>query len=786
MILNEPSDEQKEIINALENYSVIVDSVAGSGKTTTILHVAKKYNNQSILLLTYNKKLRLDTKKKIEYLNLHNLEVHTYHSFYCKYYDHICFDDQKIRKIINESRLRNNNYHYDMIILDECQDMNPLYYESVHKIFKDNDNYNIKLCILGDKYQSIYEYNGADSRFITEAENVFAVNDRKWIKLKLSVSFRLTEEMAIFINKCILREERIKTLKNNDLVRYIICNCFSDIDDRVYNEVKYYLSKGYKNDDIFVLAPSVRSEKSPIRILENKLTSEGIKLFVPNNDEEKLDEDILKNKLVFSSFHQVKGLERKVCIVFGIDNSYFKYYKKDANETICPNEIYVALTRATEKMSLLHHEANNYLPFMDIQNINKYCYYEYAYINEHKNKFKIKSISVTELLRHLSSEILEKAISYVRFTKLKEKSEKIGISIKTQQGELYETVSEITGTAIPAYYELVTNNKMTIYDYITKNNLTDLKNKKIVYMFGDYKDDVDDVDETMKLIKGIKVNANHIKPEELLLIANKYCSLISGFNHKMNQIKEYKWLTQDNLNKAVERMKNNISNNSIFEIKYNFTNFEELKGHELSGIVDCIDTNTIHEFKCVQELKTEHFLQVALYKYLFLMNRPLEYDYILNSEEYGNYQIGDIVRLIYDDTEMVVNKVYKNGNIGIKLNNKTVKFTNNDLVNITSCNKISEKYKNKYDKKIVLTNILTDETYEINSDIKELKELVKLLIENKYNPKIKINNEIFIKNMNHIASKYILINNKRKVKIIKIVKIVKKVIVKGKKTLTPS
>jgi len=48
------SSEQNSIVEQLENTNVIVDSVAGSGKTTTNLHIALKYSTYNILLLTYN------------------------------------------------------------------------------------------------------------------------------------------------------------------------------------------------------------------------------------------------------------------------------------------------------------------------------------------------------------------------------------------------------------------------------------------------------------------------------------------------------------------------------------------------------------------------------------------------------------------------------------------------------------------------------------------------------------------------------------------------------------
>ena len=59
------SNEQNNIINLLkDNKNIIVDSVAGSGKTTTNLYIAKSFPKLNILLLTYNAKLKIETINK--------------------------------------------------------------------------------------------------------------------------------------------------------------------------------------------------------------------------------------------------------------------------------------------------------------------------------------------------------------------------------------------------------------------------------------------------------------------------------------------------------------------------------------------------------------------------------------------------------------------------------------------------------------------------------------------------------------------------------------------------
>lgn len=57
------SKEQSDIVESLEKNNVIVDAVAGSGKTTTCLYIAKKFTDLNILLLTYNAKLKFETRE---------------------------------------------------------------------------------------------------------------------------------------------------------------------------------------------------------------------------------------------------------------------------------------------------------------------------------------------------------------------------------------------------------------------------------------------------------------------------------------------------------------------------------------------------------------------------------------------------------------------------------------------------------------------------------------------------------------------------------------------------
>jgi superfamily I DNA/RNA helicase len=202
-MLSPASKEQIDIINAIKTNNVKVNSVAGSGKTTTVLHMAQILENESILLLTYNARLKIDTRKKKKDLGLNNLDIDSYHSFCVGHYNNKCFKDSVIIKLLKENTKPIKKINYSIIVIDEAQDMNKLYYKLVNKIINDNMK-DCRICIIGDKYQCIYQFKTADFRFITIADKIFKPNELEWKELKLSTSFRITNQMADFINHCVM------------------------------------------------------------------------------------------------------------------------------------------------------------------------------------------------------------------------------------------------------------------------------------------------------------------------------------------------------------------------------------------------------------------------------------------------------------------------------------------------------------------------------------------------------------------------------------------------------
>jgi hypothetical protein len=643
MELPEISLEQNNVIQQLLlNKNVVVDSVAGSGKTTCNLHIAKHFNRINILLLTYNARLKSETREKVKRMELDNIEVHSYHSFCVKYYNRYCYNDTVINQIIKNEQNPLENFNFDLIVLDESQDITRLYYELICKLCKDNKNNNLKLCIFGDKKQSIYDFNDADQRYIEYASELFNFNCCDWERCNLSVSFRITDKVAAFVNNCLLKQNRIIANKTSiHKPRYIICDCFGDtlgMFSRTFDEIKYYFDMGYSPSDIFILAPSVKSQKTPVRILENKIKRElpNVMVYVPTSDDEKLDEQLLKGKLIFSTFHQTKGLERKVAIVFNFDNSYFEYYNKNSNRYICPNEIYVATTRCIEHLTLFHHYNNDYLQFIDTSLIQLHCYFEIDMFDRREPK-KIRNIntSVTDVIRHIPQHIIDECYNQLEITVNNEYIyDKINIPLTVTNSKTVENVSEITGIAIPCIFELKNKRKIDILDTLLEANFEQLIKIK--------DDDRIQKCSESKTYDINNININRLTVDELLYIANCWNTMKNGYLFKIYQIDNYDWLSQEKLNKCVDRLQNlNISPNSLFEYKQVIENEIELLNRRLIGYIDCVDedNNTVYEFKCVQQLEKEHYLQLALYMYMYELNKEKHVKDIVNNHNVNNMTV---------------------------------------------------------------------------------------------------------------------------------------------------
>ena len=697
------SEEQESVLEGIESSSnIIVDSVAGSGKTTTNLYIAKHFPNYKILLLTYNSKLKLETREKVKRLHLNNLETHSYHSFCVKYYDHTCFTDTELRIIVKKDFTPTKDFSYDLILLDEAQDITDLYYELVCKINKDNKTY-AQFCLLGDKYQSIYAFNNADERYMTFGNELFDFNDKPWERISLNTSFRMTNQIADFVNYCMLNNKRIIADKQSEhKPEYIICDLFPDeFNSKYYTPLKIIrqlLTDGYSPFDIFILAPSLKSIKSPARLLENYLKTHesSIPIYVPTSDDEKLDSTVIKDKLIFSTFHQVKGLERKVVLVFGFDNSYFKYYKPDSNPLICPNELYVATTRAQERLFLFHNYSSDYLQFINKKLLHEYCQVK-GFLSQNLDfsmSINIIDTQVTDITRHVPQNIIDECMEYLVIENIRPINKKILVPHKIQTESGYESISEINGIAIPSFFEYKKFGSTTILNYCVKPHpkmLNDPDNKLVKEFW----------EKNINKVKKIAEDGSDSIKENLLYISTIYGSLTSKYLFKSLQINEFNWLTPKVYKKTTKRLDSlNLTNKAQVEIPCYLSStlkfaIPEILNRKICGRIDCQDGGNLFEFKCVEKLEKTHYLQLAIYMYVIEMNLLIN-----NNLEEINYSMVGVERHYY------------------------------------------------------LYNVLTDQLDEIHITLDRLRELIGFLFFHKYKTKDQITDQEFQLMTHNIGEKY--------------------------------
>lgn len=617
-----PSDEQKQILDEIRNNnSVIGDCVAGSGKTTTVLFLAKTFPDKKILQITYNSQLKIEVREKVEQSNLTNLEIHTYHSLAVRYYDERAHDDNIINYIIkNDVQPKSYIPKFDIIVIDETQDMTLLFYKLIHK-FLDDHNSVIQMLVLGDKYQSIYQFKGADVRYLTLSSKLWnkSVN---FVNKTLNTSYRLTNQMSSFINNVMLGEERIKTEKNGFPVTYLYGNIFNLAKDTVFKYIYDCINTNtLQPDDIFILAPSIKKKDinkdsmNPIKLLENRLVSKNIPIYYPTSDDSLLDDNIIKGKIVFSTYHQSKGRERKLVIIFGFDSSYFQYYDKNSNPNVCSSALYVAATRAKSQLIVLHGENNEALPFFkktleELKSLNYIHFIDHSNVN--KKKTEIKSVptkhvtSPTELVKFLSEKLINELSLMITelFTLKEQPSFYAKIPNKLQfDNNLFEDVSDINGLVIPSIYEEKHTGICTIR----------IASK---HMYNKIKDT-----NQHKYLKSAfdKLETIENPIEQYVYLGIMYISLKEDIYNKVNQISSYNWLTEDMVNTCLAPLKKHLIKKTDYEqsICFECDLYYEYEPITITGRLDAIDDETIWELKCVDNLTFEHFLQLIIYSWMW-------------------------------------------------------------------------------------------------------------------------------------------------------------------------
>ena len=653
--MNEPSEEQQIIIDEIINgNNVIVDACAGSGKSTTILSCAIQIPHKNILQTTYNNQLRQEIKIKIEELGLKNIKVYTYHCIAVKYYNPNAFDDNGIRMILRENTPPKIPIPpIDLLVLDECQDMSFLYFHFMVKLTKDIGN-PIQLLVLGDKMQSIYAFRGASSVFLTSAkelwENHPLLITKQFVNCNLHTSYRITEPMSHFVNNVMLGENRLIACKPGIPV-YYIRRPIHQISIIVIYQIKKLISENKCTyGDIFVLAGSVK--KDEIKKIENAFVESDVPCYVPMVDtQDRLDNRAIDKKVVFSTFHAVKGRQRKYVFVVGFDTTFYYKYDEDIPKTSCTNTLYVSCTRATHGLYLLENESTHIrpLPFLQLSHqemkLQNYIHFVGNPMTvapvisiEKSSKDKIRYITPTTLIQFISDSTLDiiSPLLDVIYTKIDTEKSDLDIPsfIPTKNG-FYEEISDLNGNAIPIMYcnhlmlqKNGTNTSNTAYNTVLQKMIIELSKKFKPNAHHFLKNTIKDMPETCETISDYLYVSNILQATETRLYS------------KLKQIQpdEYDWIKDEVITQCFQQLDmvvgQDCSNSEWipeqtilyysadedhFEIDKVLSEFlNDDYTYRFQARIDLLTDCTLWEFKCTSKLSVEHMLQLVIYAWIWV------------------------------------------------------------------------------------------------------------------------------------------------------------------------
>lgn len=658
-------EEQRNAMRALQcsRKNLQIEGSPGCGKTFLTLNIAQHFSSQSrpILLLTFSSSLKTETRNRAKLDKLNNLYVHSYHSFVLHHYSSSLkqkgeqVTDMDIIELLSKPlRSQESNpsvpIHYAMILMDEEQDKTSIYYELTCKILKDNSfGPDVILVTLGDVEQNIYGYKGSDARFLTKSAELYPaqLSNHAWTSLRLQTSFRLTQPMVSLLNRTVCEHGRqLRALKPGPgPVEYHVCCPRYKVPLLIQDLL---CNQGYVPQDIFVFAPST-GPRSTIAAISNAVAQLGIQVFVSQDVSSPNLDQVMAHKVAFLTYHKGKGLERKVVIVLNVDQQ----------SDPAPSALFVALTRATEKLIIIrdHHQ----LPLPCFEQVEKQqqqhddvavCTDEDNCVIRYKTNGKKKKsadavarfmlqdkFGVTELLKHRQVLELMDLCSCFEVSTISLPEEKSDIqhhlhlpSLMSTGEHTVEDVHDINGTVIPSLFQYARFGKCSVLDSLRwvwacaelkiAAKSQEMVNRLVIH-------DPDEEEQKLDLTTG-----------DITWAATMWTSHLSGHHHRVQFLPHYEWLTEDVVENIVNRLELFLPTRTLPPIQYRFEvplrariiRYNEATKQDqeyyLCGCVDVIDlTNrVVIELKSTKNLMAEHQVQLGFYSYL--MKNQVAHDWV--------------------------------------------------------------------------------------------------------------------------------------------------------------
>ncbi len=412
--LPKPSKEQQIVLDFVKNgFNVVVEALAGAGKTTMLLLMMLQNPEKKGFMISYNRGLVDETNAmltKIEaYTNTDiksRITVVTYHSLLSMIVNRVIDDDLLFLMAMDSTDFSTKRHNwkfanFDFVVIDEGQDMRKSYFELTMNLIVQccQNPTKVQIIAVGDEIQLLYDFyaiNRADSRFLTCMDELFKdISKRQWKHAQLTTSYRSTSPMAYFINslfkvrttipKPINEIERAKECP----VTVLICDIYKDAPHAILTRIK-------PNKSVLILCSSL-NEKSPAVGIVDLLVSSGLNVHVArsgnlsDSGSSHINQSTTQNKILLKTMHGSKGIEADQDFIV-LQDSPFDYYKKPLK-----NAVYVGLSRGREELVVI----------VDYRKVTTYTLERYIKENPQLKQKHVKIIVMRELKPGSSKDDLE-------------------------------------------------------------------------------------------------------------------------------------------------------------------------------------------------------------------------------------------------------------------------------------------------------------------------------------------------------------------------------------------
>ena len=346
------TEQQKNIVYAHRNKSIIVHAAAGSGKSSTMVIRIKRLIDlgvepRRIMMTTFTRDAAKDMKDKLADVMGYDTDITvgtidsiSKNAILHDSMSHVSEYSHSFLEYIKNTPSYFDNFEY--LFVDEFQDINKVQFN----IIREFHAHAIKVFAVGDDAQNIYTFRGSSVEYILNFDKYFPDS----LSFHLTANFRSTKEIVALANSSNAQNlEQIPKVMTSALIvndrkkSKPTIAYFSNITEQyseIVKNVEKYLQDGILHHEIAVLSPVNYN----LYAIEENLSKHGIPCVLLDG---KTDVRTMQKNghVCLSTIHKAKGLEWDVVFLINMSDDIVPKNKDAQSVEESRRLFYVGITR---------------------------------------------------------------------------------------------------------------------------------------------------------------------------------------------------------------------------------------------------------------------------------------------------------------------------------------------------------------------------------------------------------------------------------------------------------